>query len=181
MTLNFCLDNDIETDKYVSYVQLMDRDTKQLFYDKLSLVYIELPRFNKKLDEIESFFDLWIFIIKHLHERNNLPEEFQNLPENLQNEIFAKVFEIAKVAKMSKNEVYTYLKSLSDMNIVQNEISRRDRIIAKRDNLIAERDNMIAMVSAERDDARSVIVVHVNALAAKDKEIAEYRRRLGLK
>ena len=58
------------------------------------------------------------------------------------------------------------------MNIVQTEINRRDRIIV-------ERDNLIAMVSAERDDARSVIAVHVNALVQKDKEIAEYRRRLG--
>ena len=31
-----------DTDKYTSYVQLIDRETHQLFYDKLTFVYIEL-------------------------------------------------------------------------------------------------------------------------------------------
>ena len=165
--LNFSLNEDVKTDKYASYVQLMDRDTKELFFDKLTFVYIELPRFTKELNEITTIFELWIFIIKRLH-------ELQNLTEELQNEIFEKVCEIAKIAKMNKDEVYKYIKSLYDMNIVQNEIRRRDKTIE--------------VISAERDDARvvieeqgNIIALQVNTIAQKDKEIAEYRRLLGLK
>ena len=77
----------------------------------------------------------------------------------MRNEIFEKIFEMAKIAQMNRNEVNRYLKSLNDMNIVRNEIKRRDRALAE--------------ARAERDDAR-------NSLAAMEKENAELRRRLGL-
>jgi predicted transposase/invertase (TIGR01784 family) len=114
-----------DKNKYVSKVQLIDCDTKELFYDKLTLVYIELPRFTKELQELKTFFEQWIFIIKHLHELNDLPEKLRK------DKVFGKLFEIAKIARMTKDEVNNYLKDLNDMNIVKNEIRTRDNISAE--------------------------------------------------
>ena len=41
--------------KYYSSIKLMDEETNAVFYEKLSLVYIELPKFSKKLDEVKTF------------------------------------------------------------------------------------------------------------------------------
>ena len=134
-----------DENKYVSKVQLIDCDTKELFYDKLTFIYIELPCFTKELNDLKTFFEQWIFIIKHLHELNDLPEKFRK------DEVFEKLFEIAQIARMTKNEVNNYLKDLNNMNIVRNEIRTRDNIIknhvntiAKKDSTIAEQSNIIA-------------------------------------
>ena len=95
----------------------------EVFSNKLNIVCIELTRFGKELKDVQTLLEKWIYLIKHLHELTNMPEE-------LKNEIFEKIFEIAKIAKMSKDEVYIYLKSLNEMNVVQSEIRRRDDKIA---------------------------------------------------
>jgi len=150
-----------DENKYVWKVQLIDCETGELFYEKLTLFYIELPGFTKELSELKTLFEQWIFIIKHLHELNDLPEELSN------DEVFEHLFEIAKIARMTKKEVNNYLKNLNDMNIVRNEIRDLRNIIFEKDNIIFEKDNII---SAERK-------AHQKALA----EIAELRRRLDLK
>ena len=142
-----------DINKYVSKVQLLDCDTKEVFYNKLTFMYIELPCFSKKMKDVKTFFEQWIFIIKHLHELDDIPEKLR------QDEIFKKLFEIAKIARMTKNEVNNYLKDLNNMNIVKNEIKTRDNIIAQRDNIIAQRDNTIAQ---------------------QGNTIAEYERRYGV-
>jgi len=164
----------VDPNKYVSKVQLIDCDTKELFYDKLTLMYIELPHFSKEWEDVKTFFEQWVFIIKHLHELKDVPENLR------QDEAFEKLFEIAKIAKMTKKEVVNYLKDLNDMNIVKNEIRTRDNFIAQRDNIIAQRDNIIAHLGntiAQKDNA---IAQMVNALQKANARIAELERMKGL-
>ena len=143
---------------------MIDCDTKEVFYDKLTFVYIELPCFTKELEDVKTFFEQWIFIIKHLHELNDLPEKLR------QDEVFEILFETAKIARMTKNEVNNYLKDLNDMNIVKNEIRTRDRIIAEQDNIII----------AERNVFQSTLAAERYALQKANERIAELERMAGL-
>ena len=142
--------------KYVSKIQLIDCDNGELFYDKLTFFYIELPRFTKELQELKTFFEQWIFIIRHLHELNDLPEKLRN------GEVFEQLFEMAKIARMTKKDVFNYLNDLNNMNIVRNEIRGLRNIISERDNTLAAEIN-----------------VFQSTLAQKDNIIAEYERRYG--
>jgi len=130
-----------------------------------------LPRFSKEWDDVKTFFEQWVFIIKHLHELDDVPENLR------QDEVFEQLFEIAKIAKMTKKEVINYLKDLNDMNIVKNEIRTRDNIIAQRDNIIAaerkahqETRNVMAQIIAQKD----------KALLKANARIAELERRKDL-
>jgi len=143
----------VDENKFVSCVQLTDRDTGELFYDKLTFLYIELEKFTKEFCELKSFFERWIFIIKHLHELSALPAELCD------DEVFERIFEIAKIAKMTKQEVTNYLKDLNNMNIVRNEIRGLRNIISERDYALA----------AER----KALAVERNALAAERKALAQ--------
>jgi len=145
-----------DENKYVSRVQLYDCDTKEVFYDKLTMVYIELPNFNKELNNLKTFFEQWIYIIKHLHELNDLPEKFRK------EKVFEILFETAKIARMTTKEYNNYIKELNNMNIVRNEIRTRDNIIAAERNAFA----------AERNAFQ-------NTLAEKDRVIAEYIKKFG--
>ena len=54
--LNFTFD-DNAPDYYHHEVQLMDTHTKKVFYDKLTYIYIEMPKFQKTEEELETLFD----------------------------------------------------------------------------------------------------------------------------
>jgi len=121
-------------------------------------VFIELEKFTKEFHELKTFFEQWIFIIKHLHELNDLPEELRN------DEVFEQLFETAKIAKMTKEEVNNYLKDLNNMNIVRNEIRGLRNIISE---ISAERDNAFVTLEAER-----------SALQKANARIAELEQRI---
>jgi predicted transposase/invertase (TIGR01784 family) len=179
--LDFCFEDALQLlgielkradkNKYVSKVKLIDCDTGEVFYDKLTFVYIELPRFTKELQELKTFFEQWIYIIKHLHELTDLPEELRN------DEVFEQLFETAKIAKMTKKDVKNYLKDLNNMNIVKNEIIGLRNIISE---VSTERDNAFVTLAAERNVFQSTLAQTDNALTQKENIIAEYERRYGV-
>jgi predicted transposase/invertase (TIGR01784 family) len=171
--LNYYLDEKLVTDKYASYVQLIDRDTHRVFYDKLTLIFVELPRFTTELKQLKTFLEKWIFIIKRLHELNELPEE-------LSEEVFEKLFETAKTSRMTRKDLYNYLKDLNNMNIVQNEIRALKNIISTMNSDLIEKDKNLAIkdnVIATMD--KNLVTMDKN-LATKDRIIAEYQRRFGV-
>ena len=46
-------------------VMLMNRKSNEIFSDKLRLVYLQLPLFEKGVDECENDFDRWIYVLKN--------------------------------------------------------------------------------------------------------------------
>jgi predicted transposase/invertase (TIGR01784 family) len=104
--LNFVF-NESKNDKnyYHSEVKLMDIKKKKVFYDKLTFIYLEMPKFNKSVDELETRFDKWMYVLK------NLPK-LQELPFQLQERIFEKIFRVAEIAKLNRQEIAEYEDSL---------------------------------------------------------------------
>jgi hypothetical protein len=39
-------------DQYLREVQLLDKHTGEVFFDKLTFIYLEMPRFKKREDEL---------------------------------------------------------------------------------------------------------------------------------
>ena len=65
--LNFVFPEDeYAQDCFHHEVKLMDRDDKHVFYDKLTFIYLEMPKFNKNEDELQDMFDKWLFVLKNL-------------------------------------------------------------------------------------------------------------------
>jgi predicted transposase/invertase (TIGR01784 family) len=99
--------NEDKDDKNVFHhdVRLVDTATGKVFYNKLGFIYLEMPKFNKKEEELKTMFEKWLFALK------NLPY-FQDRPTILQEKIFAKLFNIAELAKMPKEETDAYEENL---------------------------------------------------------------------
>lgn len=97
-------DHKNNADQMIHSVQLKDQDC-QVFYDKLHFIYVELPKFQKELIELESPLDKWLFLLRHL-------SELSEQPELLQDEEFTPLFEVAEVAKFSPSEQKAYHNSL---------------------------------------------------------------------
>ena len=59
--LNFLPPIDIKTEgKVISRNKLLDVETHSVFYDKLTFITLEMPYFNKSIDELENNFDKWL-------------------------------------------------------------------------------------------------------------------------
>ena len=102
--LNFCFDKEREGN-YYHEVKLMDTATKEVFYDKLVFIYLEMPKFTKQENELESLFDKWLYGIRNL-------AALMERPRVLQEKVFAHLFEAAEIAKFSRVERYEYEESL---------------------------------------------------------------------
>ena len=104
--LNFTF-NDTDEDYFHHEVKLVDLYTHKVFYDKLTFIYLEMPKFNKKEDELESMFDKWLFVLR------NLSSLFER-PRALQNRVFDRLFEAAEIAKFNPKELGEYWESLKN-------------------------------------------------------------------
>lgn len=112
--LNFKFDS--EDDNYFHHeVQLMDVCTKQVFYDKLTFIYLEMPKFNKSEDELVTMFDKWLFVLRNL-------SRLMARPAALQDRIFPRLFEAAEIAKFTKEQYEAYEESLKVYRDWQNTI-----------------------------------------------------------
>ena len=67
--------------------------------NELDLVFVELPKFTKKLEELETLADKWIYFMKNARSLTSVPETMDSIPEIHQ------AFNIANQAKLSREEV----------------------------------------------------------------------------
>ena len=95
---------------------LMDINSKEIFYDKLIYVHIQIPLFNKEEHELETLEDKWFFVMRNL-------QRFQNRPKALQERIFDKVFKTAELAKFNKKERMAYEDSLKYYRDLHNSLN----------------------------------------------------------
>ena len=102
--LNFSFD-DADPEYFHHEVKLMDTKTKEVFYDKLTYIYLEMPKFTKTVDELENMFEKWLFAIRHL------PDLLER-PSNLSEAVFVRFFEQAEIAKFNRKERLEYEDSL---------------------------------------------------------------------
>jgi predicted transposase/invertase (TIGR01784 family) len=68
---------------------------------KLLLVYAELPNFTKRLEDLDSVQDHWLYLMKHLPQCKEVPPQFAD-------PIFKEAFEVARVASFNKDELMAY-------------------------------------------------------------------------
>ncbi len=114
--LDFIFDEDQASRDVVHHeVKLLDRSTGQVFYNKLTFIYLELPKFRKSVDELVTDFDKWCYLLRHL-------PELTDRPQRLQEKVFSKVFEIAEIAKYSPAEAAAYEDSLKIYRDLKNVI-----------------------------------------------------------
>lgn len=65
----------------------------------LELIFIELPKFTKTLDELESLADKWIYFLKSARKLEAIPETMAQIPE------IRRAFEVANQANITREEL----------------------------------------------------------------------------
>lgn len=101
-------------------VKLMEVDTKEVFYDKLTYVYVEIPKFDKKEDELVSMYDKWMYVLRNL-------SSLMQRPAALQERVFTRLFEQAEIAKFNPQELRSYEDSVNAYRDIVNAINTAEK------------------------------------------------------
>ena len=112
--LDFIFDDHKDQKEFLHIVELKNQ-RGEVFYDKLKFVYIELPKFKKKEEELVTHFDKWIYVFRHLSQLNDRPKK-------LQDRIFTKLFKAAEIAKFTPKERKAYEESLKYYRDIKNVV-----------------------------------------------------------
>ncbi len=130
----------MENGKLLSRSKIMDVETHNTFYDKLTFITLELPYFNKTIDELENNFDKWIYVLKNL-------DTFDRIPDKIKDKIFDKLFTVAEYSKLNLDEQLAYELSLSYYRDLYSIIKT-----AKKDAKKEEQDKYEELLEQERKE-----------------------------
>ena len=98
-------DHEYPQDSLRHEVKLVDVDDKHVFYDKLTFLYLEMPKFTKGEEELKTMYDKWLFVLHNL-------SRLMKRPAALQERIFTRLFEQAEIARYTPEERQDYEDSL---------------------------------------------------------------------
>ena len=114
--LDFVFEEDKnDPDKYRYDVMLTDIVTHRIFYNKLMFIYLAMPKFHKKVEDLDNRFEKWMYVLKNL-------KRLDSLPDKLREKIFEKIFATAEIAKLSNEEYKQYIVSLKTYRDWKNSI-----------------------------------------------------------
>ncbi|HID91861.1 TPA: Rpn family recombination-promoting nuclease/putative transposase [Candidatus Peregrinibacteria bacterium] len=54
-----------ESDKYINSFKLLEKEKFINYSDDIELIFVELPKFTKNINQVESIQDRWIYFIKN--------------------------------------------------------------------------------------------------------------------
>ncbi|MBX3256339.1 MAG: PD-(D/E)XK nuclease family transposase [Chitinophagaceae bacterium] len=89
----------------VHYVRMSYARTGREFYKKLGFIFIEIPKFAKAEKELKTGVDKWLFVLKNM-------SRLKKVPVMLNTRIFTKLFNIAAVSNLTKEQYMKYEKDL---------------------------------------------------------------------
>jgi predicted transposase/invertase (TIGR01784 family) len=98
-----------------SDVMLYDFENQMKFSDKLRFIYLEMPKFHKTEDELESNYDKWLYLLKNIG-------QLEEIPKRLQEFLFKKIFKLAEVSNYSLKDRKQYEESLKEYRDYYNTI-----------------------------------------------------------
>jgi predicted transposase/invertase (TIGR01784 family) len=103
------MDFSMETNNsnYINYHSLMNEETHEILSDKVQLVTLELGKFNKTEEELETNLDYWMYCFKHA-------QKLKKQPKKIQGEIFNRLFNRIDTENLTDNNMETYNKSIME-------------------------------------------------------------------
>ena len=114
--LNYDMSDEAFSDESINHdVGLLDKQTHKVFNDKLTFKYVEIAKFNKDINELESNFDKWLYVLRNL-------SRLDNQPTYLQTEVFNRLFSQAEIARFDKKELKEYEDSLKAYRDIKNSL-----------------------------------------------------------
>ena len=116
-------------------IVLSDRDTHELFSDKMRYIFIELPSFAKEEEECANDFERWIYVLKNM-------DTLKRMPFRARKSVFEKLEEVVTLSSLTKAErekydesLKTYRDRLAELAFAQQEGREKGRAEGRAEGL----------------------------------------------
>ena len=93
---------------------------RSVFYEKLEYIYVEISKFNKPLEELDTLYEKWLYALKNLYKLTQRPKE-------LCDKVFDRLFEEAEIAKFTPQEMREYETSKMAYRDIKNSVDTAKR------------------------------------------------------
>ena len=90
-----------QNNDYLSRHKILDTETGENFIKDIEFNFIELPKFNKKENELASIIDQWVYFIKN-------SEKLEVIPESVKDEGLKNAYQDANKHNWTKEELEAY-------------------------------------------------------------------------
>ncbi|GAB3361433.1 hypothetical protein GCM10027566_28020 [Arachidicoccus ginsenosidivorans] len=91
-------------DEYPSVVEVVEtiKGTNTQVADRRNRIFIQLPKFNKKIDQLEGDLDKFLYLLINMGNMHEVPEVFDN-------DLFRPVFEKMRIANLNIEQMRNYI------------------------------------------------------------------------
>ena len=114
--LNYDMSDPAFSDDTINHdIGLLDKQTHRVFNDKLTCKYVEISKFNKRIEELKTNYDKWLFVLQNL-------SRLDCQPEYLKTAVFNRLFAEAEIAKFTRAELREYEDSLKAYRDIKNSL-----------------------------------------------------------
>ena len=100
--LEFNMNDNKHNDNYLTKVQLTNVDTNEIFYDKLTYYYIEMPKFKKSESELSNHLEYWLYMLNNIQDLTHIPEVFKD------DKLLNQAFDMAEFLALPKEKQFAY-------------------------------------------------------------------------
>ncbi len=118
--LNFEVHKFRDSQAYLHHGKITDIKTKEIMYDKLNMIYVEIPKLKKAKEELNSHLEWWLYVFQNLN-------RLQEIPQALKGDVIEKAFEKAEFIKLPKVEQDKYHKNLKVYRDLVNSFATADK------------------------------------------------------
>lgn len=101
--LSFRMDHEAgwPEDRFSSSYHIREDTTHEIMHDKHQYIFLELPRFRKKAEDLKNDYDRWVYLFKNMHKFRKRPEEFMGKE-------YDRLFEMAEFANFTAEDYKKY-------------------------------------------------------------------------
>ena len=151
-------------DSLLHEIKLSDVDDGHVFYDKLTFLYIEMPKFNKTEEQLETMYDKWLFALRNL-------SRLLDRPKALQERVFKRLFDQAEIARYTMEERREYEESVKEYRDYINTLDTAHEKGKKEGIEIGRAEGVIAVARSLKEMGMTVESI-MKATGLSEEDIA---------
>lgn len=103
--LNFEVEKFKDSVEYLHHGKITDIKTKEIMYDNLNMIYVEIPKLKKEKKELSSHLEWWLYTFQNLNSLQEIPTKFKG-------DVIERAFLKAEFVNLPKAEQDKYHKNL---------------------------------------------------------------------
>ena len=135
--------------EYISIYRYSDIETKNELGDGTNLVFVDLYRFSKSIEECDSLDEIWLYSIKNMFSLGSCPEEVKGTE-------IEDLFIRSELAKMTKEQRIKYEEEVMTRNDILNSIAEQLEDARKEATEIGRAEGMAVGIEEGRAKTREI-------------------------